>query len=33
MLGEFDSNQPPTIDCLGVTDSAQTILLDLIKVG
>ena len=33
VLGEFDSNQPPTIDCLGVTDSAQTILLDLIKVG
>jgi hypothetical protein len=29
----FDYNQPPTLECLGVTDSAQTIFLDLIKVG
>jgi hypothetical protein len=33
VLGSFDSNQPPTLDALGVTDSAQTIFLDLIKVG
>jgi len=33
VLGSFDSNQPPTLYALGVTDSAQTIFLDLIKVG
>ena len=31
ILGSFDSNQPPTMDCLGVTDSAQVFILDLIK--
>lgn len=32
-FGVFDVNQPPTLDCLGVTDTAQTIELDLIKVS
>lgn len=32
-LGVFDVNQPPTVDCLGVTDTSQNILLDLIKVS
>lgn len=32
-FGVFDVNQPPTVDCLGVTDTAQTIVLDLIKVS
>lgn len=31
-FGTFDVNQPPTVDCLGVTDAAQNITLDLIKV-
>lgn len=30
--GQFDNTTPPTVDCLGVTDSAQTFDLDLIKV-
>lgn len=30
-FGIFDVNQPPTVDCLGVTDTSQTIILDLIK--
>jgi hypothetical protein len=33
ILGEFDNTLPPTVDCLGVTDTAQTFLLDLIKTG
>jgi len=33
VFGEFDETNPPTIECLGVTDTAQTIFLDLIKVG
>ncbi len=33
VLGEFHTNNPPTVDCLGVTDTAQTFLFDLIKVG
>lgn len=33
VFGQFDTNQPPTLDALGVTDSAQDIVLDLIKVG
>lgn len=33
VFGEFDNTTPPTVDCLGVTDSAQTIFLDLIQVG
>lgn len=28
--GEFDQTTPPAIECLGVTDSAQVIFLDLI---
>lgn len=32
-FGMFDVNQPPTLDCLGVTDTAQTVWLDLIKVS
>ena len=31
VFGQFDVNQPPTVDCLGVTDTAQTFVLDLIK--
>lgn len=31
VFGEFDINQPPTMDCLGATDVAQTFVLDLIK--
>jgi hypothetical protein len=30
--GEFDNTVPPTLDALGVTDTAQTLLLDLIQV-
>ena len=33
VFGEFDSITPPTIDCLGATDSAQDYIFDLIKVG
>lgn len=32
-FGRFHSTTPPSIDCLGVTDTAQEIILDLIKVG
>jgi hypothetical protein len=32
-FGVFDVNQPPTLDCLGVTDTAQNVVLDLIKVS
>lgn len=31
-FGMFDINQPPTIDCLGVTDTTQRFYLDLIAV-
>lgn len=31
VFGEFDINQPPTVDCLGATDVAQTFIFDLIK--
>ena len=31
--GEFDQTSPPTMDCLGVTDTTQVVYLDLIKVG
>lgn len=31
VLGEFDINQPPTIDCLGATDTSQAFVFDLIK--
>ena len=33
VLGEFDSNQPPTVDMIGVTDTSENVILDLIKVG
>lgn len=33
VFGEFEHLLPPTVECLGVTDSAQTHFLDLIKVG
>lgn len=33
VLGQFHTNTPPTVDFLGVTDTAEFILLDLIKVG
>lgn len=29
--GEFDNTVPPTVDFLGVTDTAQSVFLDLIK--
>lgn len=32
-FGVFDVNQPPTLDALGVTDTSQAVLLDLVKVG
>lgn len=32
-FGVFDVNQPPTVDCLGETDTAQNFVLDLIKVS
>lgn len=32
-FGVFDVNQPPTVDFLGVTDTSQTVFLDLIKVS
>lgn len=31
VLGEFDNTTPPSMDFLGVTDTAQVVLLDLIK--
>ena len=31
VFGAFDVNQPPTLDCLGVTDTSQEVVLDLIK--
>jgi hypothetical protein len=33
VLGEFNSNTPPSLDAVGVTDTAQVGILDLIKVG
>lgn len=29
--GEFDNTVPPTVDCLGTVDAAQTYLLDLVR--
>lgn len=29
--GEFDNTVPPTVDCLGVTDTSQEFIFDLIK--
>lgn len=31
VMGEFDNTVPPTIDCMGVTDTAQVFFLDLVK--
>lgn len=31
VFGAFDVNQPPTIDCLGATDTTQAFAFDLIK--
>lgn len=33
VIGQFNSNTPPTLDAVGITDTAQTVILDLIKVG
>jgi hypothetical protein len=33
VLGQFTNLVPPSIDCMGVTDSAQVFFLDLIKVA
>lgn len=32
VFGIFDSTVPPTVDCLGDTDAAQTFIFDLIKI-
>lgn len=32
VFGEFEHTNPPTVDALGVTDSAQQYILDLVKV-
>ncbi len=32
-FGEFDADRPPTVDCLGITDSAQSFIFDLLRVG
>jgi hypothetical protein len=32
VFGEFPNTIPPTVDCLGVTDTTQVFLLDLIRV-
>ncbi len=31
VFGSFDINQPPTVDCLGITDTAQVFYFDLVK--
>lgn len=33
VFGEFDTNQPPTVDILGAAGAAPVILLDIIRVG
>ena len=33
VFGQFDINQPPTVDCLGATDAAQVFAFDLIQTG
>lgn len=33
VFGAFDHTNPPTLDALGVTDTSQVIILDLMKVG
>lgn len=32
VYGQFNVDQPPTVDCLGATDAAQELIFDLIKV-
>ena len=32
VFGEFDSNTPPSVDCLGVTDTAQEFVFDIMRV-
>jgi hypothetical protein len=32
VFGEFESTNPPTVDALGVTDSAEIFILDLVRV-
>tara|TARA_Y100000310_G_scaffold181737_1_gene181740 strand:+ start:633 stop:1385 length:753 start_codon:yes stop_codon:yes gene_type:complete len=32
-LGTFNSNSPPSVDIVGVTDTSETVILDLIKTG
>lgn len=31
VYGAFDINQPPTVECLGITDTTQEFYLDLVK--
>lgn len=31
VFGEFDNTVPPTVDCMGITDTSQEFLFDLIK--
>lgn len=33
VFGQFDQVTPPTVDCFGVTDTAQTFFFDLIQTG
>ena len=33
VLGSFNSNSPPSIDMIGITDTAEDVILDLIKTG
>jgi hypothetical protein len=33
VLGEFVHSAPPTLDCLGITDTSQLVYLDLIYMG
>ena len=33
IMGSFNTNNPPTVDMIGVVDSAENVLLDLIKRG
>lgn len=33
VLGEFSSTALPSLDAVGITDTAQTVFLDLVKVG
>jgi hypothetical protein len=31
VYGEFDNTVPPTVDFMGITDTAENLYLDLIK--